>query len=1614
MKKMTHLRALAGLAGWGARLTAAALAVSCPSTFAQTFTPGNLVVVQNGDGAQTLGNTGNAVFLDQITTAGTLVNRVAIPTNGPVSLLQVGNSITEGRLSLTPDGHKLVLGGYNVSFSSTNGALTGASATYPRGIATVDANGNYALSATTPSLITGANIRGVCSDGNTNFWAMGSSGGMVYLGTGTPVALTGTVLNSRDLQDIGGNLYYSAGSGSRTINMITGTPTSGQQATNYVIPLGVHFSGTASNASACSPYGFAFDPNMTVCYVADSNNYTNSQTDGGIEKWTNSSSGWQFVYTLQPGPGANVNGAVGVAVSFGATTNIYATLADGTNVIAISDVGPTSAGAVIYTVPFGNESLRSITFAPTNGTTATAPVIGAITPSSASVPLGNSVAFTIVANAGVPTATAAWYFMANNKTNLLSVPAVAAINTTTLIITNAQTTNSGGYYAVLSNSSGSVTSSLASLQVSAKPIISAITPSVVTTNAGENVTFTLSGNFGNPASSNFWYHQVGVASTLIPGANGIALTVTNVNSTSAGGYFAILTNTSGSATSTVATLTVTGDPAILVQPSSVQGLLGGSAQFAVVAAAASPTYQWYFSDTNGNIVAPATGSRISGATTSILTITNLHNSDITNFVVIVTDASGTATSSVASFFTAIGQTAGVLPSTAGMLALWDFDGSQFTNTAANPNSIFNPAPFVGYGTASAVGTVYNPGTSPFAGATDPADIGDPNGGGSFVFTPYGFFQPSPNGSWGSSSYPAVTGTNKANGVQFNLSTLGARNIKVNYDGRTSGTASEYHRLQYTTNGTSWVDYPASSSFDGLSGSGNAGYHPFSYDLTGFPGVDNNPNFGVRLVTEWESTATYQTLTTASDTNDLGANGVIPTNWWVGVANVYTSGASGNVAAGTFTFDLVAVQGDAITNQSAGPALSFYDAPMVVGEAFTNTVDTNTLKINLSAIDPSMAATNLTFTAVTVDTVSAGAFGRTVNPTLSVTNAVGSTNFILTISFPSPITDANDAAPILVRATDTNGNSAATWFLLTVSSINQPPTNSLTALHETNTLVNTSIVTPFLVGSIRNTAANLTYTFTSDNNTLIPVGNIVVTPNGTTPTLTITPAANQVGNAVITVAVNDNDPSEPRSTTATIAVVVRPNTDVVGVDYFNYDSFGFPLALDTVGLGFWQHLSGNNNQMLVGENSAYPTAVTVDSADNTENMQAVLAGAPFNTNTATVLYAGFVVAMDPSKMPTASGSYFMAFNDGRGNAFTGDVEDCLVVATNGAAPGSYRLGISNRGGGTGTNSQMFPLDLTPGVSYFVITSLSVSNGFSTLWVNPTNFASQTVSDHTPPATATNVYNIACFELRESGGPAAGSVTLSNLVVGLSFNSVFYPALANPDNFAVTENSTNVLIPLANDSGWSYSLVNVSPDANGTATVTGTNITFAPNANFIGTAAVDYTIQDNLGNQSTATISVLVTNIPPLANPDTYSVTLNSINDLLSPLVNDAVQTHGGALTLISVTPDSHGTASISGTNLLFTPTSGFNGYALVSYQVTDNIGGTSTGSIAVAVGNAVAPLASAGLMGVNPVITWTNTEFSLLYSTNVGGPYLPVPGATSPYTNFSGTNATGFYRLKLGE
>jgi hypothetical protein len=159
-----------------------------------------------------------------------------------------------------------------------------------------------------------------------------------------------------------------------------------------------------------------------------------------------------------------------------------------------------------------------------------------------------------------------------------------------------------------------------------------VQPQSQTVLVGTNVTFTVSATgFG------VLHYQWQFNSTNLLGATNSTLILTNVQLANGGNYQVVVTNSLGSATSSVAALTVRVPPSFATQPQSATNLVGTTASFTSSASGTpAPSYQWRFN-----------GVPISGATGPGLSIPNVQLTNAGNYTVVATNAAGIATSAVA-------------------------------------------------------------------------------------------------------------------------------------------------------------------------------------------------------------------------------------------------------------------------------------------------------------------------------------------------------------------------------------------------------------------------------------------------------------------------------------------------------------------------------------------------------------------------------------------------------------------------------------------------------------------------------------------------------------------------------------------------------------------------------------------------------------------------------------------------------------------------------------------------------------------------------------------------------------------------------------------------------
>jgi hypothetical protein len=362
-------------------------------TNAAPFTAGNLVVYRVGDGSAALSSAATAVFLDEYTPSGTLVQSIALPTTASGSnniLTASGAATSEGLLTLSVDRQFLFLAGYNAATGTASVSGTNA-ATVQRVVGRVNSAGTIDTTTALTDFSSTNNPRGAVSTNGTDIWVSGGAGGVRYatLGSTTSTQLSTTVTNVRSVNIFGGQLYVSTSSGLtvRLGTVGTGTPTtSGQTITNL-----------PSFPTSGSPYQYYFAdldgaPGLDTVYVADDTNATSA-----IQKYSLVGGNWTLNGNITVGSGgsgcrgltgrsnAQLNSTVVLYATCYPTTStngaIYSVIdTSGFNQPPIAPPAPDSPAATVtqLTTAGANTAFRGIAFAPNTVTAASATVSGRV------------------------------------------------------------------------------------------------------------------------------------------------------------------------------------------------------------------------------------------------------------------------------------------------------------------------------------------------------------------------------------------------------------------------------------------------------------------------------------------------------------------------------------------------------------------------------------------------------------------------------------------------------------------------------------------------------------------------------------------------------------------------------------------------------------------------------------------------------------------------------------------------------------------------------------------------------------------------------------------------------------------------------------------------------------------------------------------------------------------------------------------------------------------------------------------------------------------------------------------------------------------------------------
>ena len=405
---------------------------------------------------------------------------------------------------------------------------------------------------------------------------------------------------------------------------------------------------------------------------------------------------------------------------------------------------------------------------------------------------------------------------------------------------------------------------------------------------------------------------------------------------------------------------------------------------------------------------------------------------------------------------------------------------------------------------------------------------------------------------------------------------------------------------------------------------------------------------------------------------------------------------------------------------------------------------------------------------------------------------------------------------------------------------------------------------------------------------------------------------------------------------------RPNAGYLGPDSFTYRALGQPAgnnsapATVTINVIPPAPPTVANRAITVAFNTATPIdlAAQITGVFNT----VAVASAPAN-GVASAAASGSVVTYTPNNGFIGADSFtYTATGPGNltSNAATVNIT-VMVPAPPTAATRSVTVPF---------NTQT-PIDLTAQVTG-VVTSLGVvtapANG-SIVSVNGN------VITYSPNAGFVGTDS---FTYRATGpGGASAPATVSVTVAAPPAPTAASKSIAT---------SVNTAIPIdlgASITGAFTSIAVAGAPANGTTAVAGNVVTYTPASRFSGLDSFTYTATGPGGTSAAATVNITVGQIVPVAGGAALTVPLNT------PTTIDLAQfITGGAATGVAInSAPAHGTATVNGSRVTFTPTNNYFGPDTFTYVAINTAGTSAPGTVTVTVVGRPDPTKDAAVVGV---------------------------------------------------
>ena len=411
--------------------------------------------------------------------------------------------------------------------------------------------------------------------------------------------------------------------------------------------------------------------------------------------------------------------------------------------------------------------------------------------------------------------------------------------------------------------------------------------------------------------------------------------------------------------------------------------------------------------------------------------------------------------------------------------------------------------------------------------------------------------------------------------------------------------------------------------------------------------------------------------------------------------------------------------------------------------------------------------------------------------------------------------------------DGNSHTATATVTVTITGDNNPPTITGIA----NQFLNEDNATGDLAFSITDPdlGSTLTVTKSSDNTTLVPNDNIVITGTGLNRTVKVTPAANKSGSAVITLTVSDEDLA---SASTSFTVTVYPINDLPeAVD----DSVSTSEDTNVV----FSAASLLSNDVDVDEGTTLQITKVTDPAHGRLS---------YSVSTQNYTY-------DPDGNYNGSDSFIYTMTDG-------ETTDTATVTITLTAVNDTPVAYSNWVTVAATLGQSINLDVRTN-DYDIETAdsnltvtLLTSPAYGTAVVESNGTVTYTRSESTNAADWSDSFT---YNVKDDNDPAATSNTATVYIDDYWGPSIY----GNDQSVGMNEDtSTAITLSIADGYGSGYTVSFPDPVYGSITDTDPTDayITYVPDEDAYGSETIVYTVTSNYTGNPTDTVNLYITIYP----------------------------------------------------------------------------------------------------------------------------------------------------------